>query len=95
MVSSYDGPRLGELPAVDLHDVSRCPLGHRCESCGAETAELTVQTRTVEVLAGGTICLTMCPPCAVSSVDPPITVGTAARLLAAHCAHLGCAGGAR
>ncbi len=86
------------MSAVDLHDTSRCPLGHRCESCGAERDDLAVQARVLgldrgrEVMSGGTICLTMCPPCAASSVDPPITVGTAARLLVAHCRHLGCDG---
>lgn len=78
---------------VDLHDITRCPLGHRCESCGAERADLAVATRTI-IATGAAYCLTMCPPCAASNVPPPITVGTADRLMIQHCQHLGCEDGA-
>jgi hypothetical protein len=37
----------------------------------------------------GVACLTMCPRCAGSEVVPPVSVGTAVRLVAQHCEHLG------
>jgi hypothetical protein len=37
----------------------------------------------------GAACLTMCPRCAGSGVVPPVAVGTAVRLVAQHCEHLG------
>ena len=33
------------MMAVNLDDVSRCPLGVRCESCGVERDDLAVCTR--------------------------------------------------
>ena len=33
--------------------------------------------------------MTLCPRCASSSVVPPVSVGTAVRLTAQHCGHLG------
>ena len=75
------------MSAVDLDDTSRCPLGRRCESCGVESADLAVSTVALDVL--GIACLTMCPRCAGSGVVPPVSVGTAVRLVAQHCGHLG------
>ena len=72
---------------VDLDDTSRCPLGHRCESCGAERDDLAICT--VELGPLGVACLTMCPRCAGSDVAPPVAVGTAVRLVMQHCEHLG------
>ena len=72
---------------ADLDDVSRCPLGVRCASCGIERDDL--QVRTVELGRLGVACLTMCERCAESDVAPPVTVGTAARLTLQHCIHLG------
>jgi hypothetical protein len=63
-----------------------CPLGVRCESCGAEQSGLSVKTMTA---AAGVLCLTLCPACARSTVLPPITVGTAARLVDQHRRHTG------
>ena len=37
----------------------------------------------------GVACLTLCPRCAGSGVVPPVSVGTAVRLTAQHCGHLG------
>jgi hypothetical protein len=37
----------------------------------------------------GVACLTLCPRCADSGVVPPVSVGTAVRLTAQHCVHLG------
>jgi hypothetical protein len=70
-----------------LDDTSNCPLGTRCESCGAEDAFLGVDTIVFGRL--GVACLTMCPRCVASGVAPPITVGTAMRLIGEHAAHLG------
>jgi hypothetical protein len=72
---------------IDLDDTSRCPLGHRCESCGAERDDLAVCTAVMDRL--GVACLTLCPRCAGSEVVPPVSVGTAVRLTMQHCLHLG------
>ncbi|MBL8927074.1 MAG: hypothetical protein JNM77_12665 [Pseudonocardia sp.] len=63
----------------------RCPLGHRCESCGCAGPGLSV--RVVEVL-GEVLCLTLCPRCAASGRPPQIMLSTAERLVAQHAAHL-------
>jgi hypothetical protein len=73
--------------AVNLDDTSRCPLGRRCEACGAKRDDLDVATVALDVL--GVACLTLCPRCAESGVVPPVSVGTAVRLVAEHCGHLG------
>jgi hypothetical protein len=75
------------VSALDFGDTSRCPRGHRCEACGAERTDLAVLTVALDVL--GVACLTLCPRCAGSSVVPPVSVGTAVRLVAQHCGHLG------
>jgi hypothetical protein len=75
------------MNAVNLDDVSRCPLGVRCESCGVERDDLQVCTFELDRI--GVACLTMCPRCAGSEVVPPVSVGTAVRLVAQHCEHLG------
>ena len=72
---------------VNLDDVSGCPLGVLCESCGVERDDLAVCT--VELGPLGVACLTMCPRCAGSDVAPPVSVGTASRLVLQHCIHLG------
>jgi hypothetical protein len=71
---------------IDLDDVMRCPLGVRCEACGAERDDLSVCTAWTPL---GVLCLTMCPRCASASMAPPVAVGTAVRLVGQHCAHLG------
>ena len=75
------------MSAVELDDTSRCPLGHRCEACGTERTDLAVITVALDVL--GVACLTLCTRCAGSGVVPPVSVGTAVRLVAQHCGHLG------
>lgn len=74
------------MSAVDLDRTDDCPLGHRCESCGVEGDDLTVATAGTPL---GTLCLTLCPRCRAAKMAPPIAVGTANRLVLAHCAHLG------
>lgn len=73
---------------VDLDDTSRCPLGHRCESCGIEASAGTTLTVATVATQIGTLCLTLCDHCAGSSEPPPITVSTAQRLVAQHADHL-------
>ena len=73
--------------AVDLDDISSCPLGVRCESCGVERDDLAVCTAVFGRL--GVACLTLCPRCAGSGVVPPVAVSTAVRLVGQHCGHLG------
>ena len=75
------------MTAVNLDDVSRCPLGVRCESCGVERDDLAICT--VELGSLGVTCLTLCPRCAGSDVAPPVSVGTASRLVLQHCIHVG------
>ena len=72
--------------AVNLDDVSGCPLGVRCESCGVERQDLAVSTANLGRL--GVACLTLCPRCAGSRVAPPVAVSTAVRLVLQHCDHL-------
>lgn len=72
---------------VDLGDTSRCPLGVRCESCGAETPDLDVLV--VPLHLSGVACMTLCRRCAGARVSPPVTVATADRLVGQHCGHLG------
>lgn len=69
-----------------LYDVSRCPCGFRCEACGDAHQAVAVHPRPTAL---GVICLTMCPACAASPVDPPITVGTARRFHEQHRRHVG------
>ena len=71
---------------ANLDDTSRCPLGHRCESCGAERDDLAVSAATTPL---GVLCLTLCPPCAAFGEMPRVAVGTASRLVLHHCMHLG------
>jgi hypothetical protein len=74
------------MNAADLDVVDNCPLGVRCESCGVESGDLAVATASTPL---GVLCITACSRCAESEMAPPITVGTAARLVAQHCVHLG------
>lgn len=78
---------------IRVPDTSRCPRGHRCESCGAAAGD---DLAVFEVpTAVGLVCLTLCPTCAASQGDPPITVGTAMRLRDQHEQHIREAGGPR
>lgn len=70
---------------TDLDDTTNCPVGFRCESCG-DTGGITVSTAATPL---GVLCLSLCRRCAASTVAPPITVHTAARLVGQHCQHLG------
>ena len=71
---------------IDLEDTSRCPLGHRCESCGAERDDLAVSTAATLL---GVLCLTLCPRCLAFGEMPRLAAGTAVRLVVQHCTHLG------
>ena len=62
-----------------------CPLGHRCENCGATSPSLRVATRTV---LGATLCLTLCEHCATNGRLPSVMLATAERLVEQHRAHL-------
>jgi hypothetical protein len=79
---------MSETP--DLYDVSRCPVGHRCESCGVESDDVAVAAIVTPL---GVICLSRCGRCESSDDPAPIHVGTAARLIEQHRAHV--TGGAR
>ena len=75
------------MSSIGLIDMSSCPRGTRCESCGTESADLVVHV--VELAPLGLACMTWCAACAASDVQPPVAVSTAARLVQQHCAHLG------
>jgi hypothetical protein len=70
------------VSTVDGDDTSRCPVGHRCESCGAERDDLAVETATAARL--GVMCLTLCRRCAAFDGQIPVSVSTAARLVGQH-----------
>ena len=70
---------------LDFDDTSRCPLGVRCESCGTEHGDLAVSTASTPL---GVLCLTLCPRCSAATTAPPVSVTTAARLVAQHREHL-------
>lgn len=72
--------------ATDLDDTTNCPLGVRCEACGTELGELAIATADCPL---GVMCLTMCARCAASTVQPPVAVSTAAKLVMQHAMHLG------
>lgn len=72
----------------DPFDTIGCPCGPRCEVCGSEAGPMTVKTVAVRLVGGpGVLCLTTCPRCYRSSVEPPVTVPTMRRLVAQHAAH--------
>ena len=74
------------MSTIDLDDTTRCPLGHRCESCGTEHAHLEVRTARTAL---GVLCVTLCPRCAGSGMAPPVSLSTAVRLVGQHAEHLG------
>jgi hypothetical protein len=69
---------------MSYDDRVTCPLGMRCESCGVKRGDLAVKVLTT---GAGELCLTLCPGCAHSNVEPPITVTTAVRLVEEHRRH--------
>jgi len=71
---------------MNATDTSHCPRGHRCEACGVERDDLRVEVVVFARLGAG--CMTLCPPCADSDVDPPVTASTAARFVQQHGWHL-------
>jgi hypothetical protein len=71
--------------ADDPNDTRHCPLGGRCESCGAYGPALRVAARMV---LGATLCLTLCARCADDGRLPNIQLSTAVKFVAQHDAHL-------
>jgi hypothetical protein len=62
-----------------------CPLGHRCESCGADRGGRAV---VVVAVLRSAFCLTLCPACASSGRAPQIMLSTAEKLAEQHARHL-------
>jgi hypothetical protein len=62
-----------------------CPLGHRCESCGADGSGLKVS---VFAVLRSAFCLMLCSTCAESGRPPQIMLSTAERLAEQHARHL-------
>lgn len=72
--------------AQRLDRVTRyCPLGQRCESCGADGPDLKVL---VFVVLRSAFCLTLCGRCTESGRPPQIMLSTAERLAEQHARHL-------
>ena len=72
---------------LDLDDVSRCPVGPSCATCG-EVDDLSVCIIATPV---GVACTTLCGGCADTGTLPRIASWTAAiHVVAEHCGHLGC-----
>jgi hypothetical protein len=72
-----------------VSDTTGCPLGHRCESCGADQPALAVLVVLIEPV--GVACLTTCGPCRsafAAGMSPPIMASTAVRLCEQHAAHV-------
>jgi hypothetical protein len=74
------------MAAVDVFSTENCPIGFRCEICG-DAADGMVPVTAVTPL--GILCLTACPRCADSDMAPPVSVGTAVKLVLQHCIHSG------
>ena len=62
---------------------ANCPIGWRCESCGATGPDLKV---TVYDVLGETMCLTVCQTC--RGRLPSIMLSTAQKLVEQHRRHL-------
>lgn len=72
--------------AVDVDDVSACPLAARCEACGA-AADLDAATVGTPV---GVYCATLCGPCFDKGRGPRrLGWGATTERVLAHCGHLG------
>jgi hypothetical protein len=70
---------------LDARSTENCPLGHRCESCGAMGPNLGVTTHAV---LNAMMCVTLCEGCRESGRPPSITLSTAQRLAEQHRGHL-------
>ena len=57
--------------------------------CADHAADLLIAGPSGQWAPLGVLCLTLCPPCATFGEVPRVAVGTAARLVGHHCAHLG------
>ena len=73
--------------ASDPKDTSCCPIGMRCESCGAERPALRVAARTV---LDRVLCLTLCARCDGDGDGrlPNIQLSTAIKFVQQHAGHL-------
>jgi hypothetical protein len=70
---------------LDLRNTDNCPVGFRCESCGAATDGLQVVTHPV---LNAIICITLCGPCKESGRPPSIMLTTAEKLALQHRDHV-------
>lgn len=66
-------------------DVTACPLGHRCESCGTAVLPLTVQPVPCEL---GVMCMTLCAGCTSATCAPAVTIECARRFVDQHAMHV-------
>ena len=74
------------MTAFDVFSTENCPVGFRCESCGDAAEDLVATTAETSL---GVLCLTVCRRCGDSDMAPPVSVGTAVRLVLKHAEHLG------
>lgn len=73
-------------PAIDVFSTDDCSVGHRCEACGDAAEQLVAATAETPL---GVLCLTLCQRCGDADTAPLVAIGTAVRLVAQHCGHLG------
>ena len=62
-----------------------CPLGRRCESCGADARDVRI---VVLPVLNAAMCLTMCGSCATSGRPPSVMLSTAEKLADQHRRHV-------
>jgi hypothetical protein len=70
---------------MDPSDTSRCPIGFRCESCGAATDDLCV---VIHGVLNAIMCVTLCAACRASERPPSIMLTTAEKLVQQHREHV-------
>jgi hypothetical protein len=72
---------------ANLDDMSHCPVGPECESCGRldELAVLTGDT------PQGVLCMTLCDACEVAGVVPILSPEAEAARVLEHTEHVGVA----
>lgn len=74
------------MTAFDVFSTAGCPVGFRCEICGDATDGMVPVTAITPL---GVLCVTACPRCGDSDMAPPVSIGTAVKLVMQHCIHLG------
>lgn len=72
--------------AVDLADISRCPVAALCSCCGEPGEAMRVMVATTQV---GVFCTSVCGFCAELGAVPWLATIEAVGASLGHCVHLG------